>query len=81
MTQATGLDRQCHLFPFSGEDILTIRFFFGDISLTGVLSEAMPVEGHVACQERRMNGMHGISKRFRNSVLRHRRVEEVELGG
>jgi len=40
MIQATGLDRQCHLFPLSGEDFPTVRRFIWDKSLTGVLSKS-----------------------------------------
>jgi hypothetical protein len=56
MIQATGIDRQCHLFPIFGEDFLTPDRFFWDISLTGVLSEALPVKRHMPCHEWRMNG-------------------------
>ena len=79
--QAAGLDRQCHLFPLSGEDFLTPNRFFWDISLTGVLSETLQVEGHVACHEWRMTGKQGIFEQFRNSAQRRRRVVEVEFEG
>ncbi|HAM34182.1 MAG: hypothetical protein A2Z26_03690 [Deltaproteobacteria bacterium RBG_16_66_15] len=35
--QAAGLDRQCHLFPLSGEDFLTPHLFFWDMCLTGYI--------------------------------------------